>query len=129
VLYLLHFDQPLGNAKHYLGVTGEDRLRERLKEHAEGRGAALTRAVFKRGIKVYLARVFPELGYEQEKRMKANISFKNVCPLCCPLLEGMRAEYFEVSPARPDQPPERAIWDNRPPLSFPPSAPQKRGPA
>jgi len=129
VLYLLHFDQPLGNAKHYLGATSEDRLQQRLREHAEGRGASLTRAVFKRGIKVYLARVFPEMSFEHEKRMKKNISFKNVCPLCCPLLEQLKADAFEVSPARPHQPPERAIWDNRPPLSFPPSGQQKRGPA
>lgn len=119
MLYLLHFDQPIGRAQHYLGCCGEDQLQRRLRDHASGRGAAIVRAVIKRGFAIYLARVFPELGFEQEKRLKKNVSFKNLCPLCCPLLLRMRSDAMRLNTVDLTAQPQRAIWDARPPLSFP----------
>ena len=49
VTYLLHFTEPIGHAKHYVGSALASRLDERMAEHASGRGAALTREACKRG--------------------------------------------------------------------------------
>jgi len=116
MLYLLHFERPLSKAQHYLGWCREDRLSERLTEHARQKGAALTRAVVQRGIPIYLARVFPELGNVQEQKIKRASHFKNLCPLCCPLFEKLKGDHVLVNPPRPATPPQRAIWDWRPRL-------------
>lgn len=39
-IYILHFDDPLAHAQHYVGMTGN--LRQRLEAHASGTGARLT---------------------------------------------------------------------------------------
>lgn len=39
-VYILHFDDPLAHAQHYVGMTGN--LRTRLEAHATGNGARLT---------------------------------------------------------------------------------------
>lgn len=120
MLYLLHFDRPLGRARHYLGCTTEARLHTRLREHAAGKGASLTRAVFARAIPVYLARIFPQLSYDDERRIKNGGNLRNYCPLCCPLLERLKRDAYLIDPSPAAQTPTRAIWDYRPPLDFPP---------
>lgn len=116
MLYLLHFDKPLNNFQHYLGCCSEHGLEARLLRHARGQGSALTKRVSERNIPIYLARVFPEMSFEQEKRIKIASHFKNLCPICCPLFEHLKADVKLIDPRRPYQPPPRAIWDWRPPL-------------
>jgi len=129
VIYLIHFDKPIGKARHYLGTCNDNRLEARLIEHARGHGARLTKAVADRGIPMWLARVFPELSFEQEKRIKRDVSFKNLCPLCCPMLERLKSQATLIDPKRPDAPPARAIWDARPPLNFPEPPDAEKAPA
>ncbi|WP_013334863.1 GIY-YIG nuclease family protein [Gloeothece verrucosa] len=52
-VYLLHYEQPIGNknnplesAQHYLGST--DNLASRLLEHRKGNGAKITAAFFQK---------------------------------------------------------------------------------
>lgn len=47
-LYILHFDEPLAHACHYVGCTTQ--LRKRLETHAAGHGSRLTRELKARGI-------------------------------------------------------------------------------
>ena len=45
-VYLLHFDRPFKHARHYVGFFEDaDKVASRLQRHADGDGAALTRAV------------------------------------------------------------------------------------
>ena len=52
MVYLIHFDQKLHHAQHYLGFVdgGEDRLQSRLEYHRKGIGSKLLRAVAQKGI-------------------------------------------------------------------------------
>lgn len=54
MIYILQFDPPLGGTKHkatyYIGWCEDNQLERRLKQHREGRGAAITRAAAERGI-------------------------------------------------------------------------------
>lgn len=47
-IYVLHFDQPLAHAEHYVGCT--DNIRARVTAHALGAGSRLTRELYARGI-------------------------------------------------------------------------------
>ena len=68
MVYLLHFDRPLGHAKHYTGSTTRS-VEERVAEHVAGRGANLTAKAIAAGITLTLARTWPG-GRETEARMK-----------------------------------------------------------
>lgn len=60
-IYILQFDQPLGNAKHtaqyYIGSALD--VTARFKEHQTGQGAAITRACVERGISFKVVAVIP----------------------------------------------------------------------
>ncbi len=80
--YLIHFKEPLGRARHYLGMSGD--IAERLVRHAKGKGAAIMRAVKKKGIEWDVVRDWRcETIYDAEqleKSLKGN-STRN-CPVC-----------------------------------------------
>lgn len=113
MIYLLHFDQPVGTARHYLGTCLDDRLDQRLLEHARGNGANLVRVAMKRGIKVRLARTIPNQHSAVERQLKNAGHMKKLCPLCCPMLAHFKAEAYVLDPKRGEQPPARAILDWR----------------
>jgi predicted GIY-YIG superfamily endonuclease len=52
MIYLLRFTEPLGTPRHtaryYLGYTSRRRVADRLAEHRNGEGAAITRAAVER---------------------------------------------------------------------------------
>jgi len=122
MLYLLHFDKPLGFARHYLGCCAENRLQARLREHATGQGARLTARASAGGVTMYLARVFPEMSYEQEKRYKVASHFDKLCPLCCPMLARLAEPAYAINNPTTDNVPSRGIIDWRP-LNYPPRPP------
>lgn len=113
-MYIIHFEPDVSGYVHYVGACEPRRLEARLIEHARGHGSSLTKRAHARGVKMYLARVFPELGYEDEKRIKRASHFKDYCPLCCPMLASLKDQVYEIDKDRPEQPPQRAIWDWRP---------------
>lgn len=85
-VYLIHFDRPLGDpnnprgtASHYIGYT--DNLERRLKEHAEGRGAAIMRAVWLAGIPWHVVRTW-EGGRDLERKLKRRKKARCLCPIC-----------------------------------------------
>lgn len=86
VVYLLHFDRPLGNpenrraqAQHYLGYA--DRLDRRALQHLTGRGAKITQALFARGIGFQIARVWPG-SRAFERKLKNRKEAPKLCPIC-----------------------------------------------
>lgn len=78
VVYLLHFDQPFGHARHYMGWSSW--LAQRLFNHEFGSGANLLRHVKKAGITWTLAAVWPGTRVD-ERRMK-NHGHARRCPIC-----------------------------------------------
>lgn len=114
MIYLLHFDPPVGKSKHYLGYCADDRLAERMREHALGSGATLTAEAVKRGCSIYLARTYPGGSRSLERLMKNGPALKRSCPLCCPMFASLKQQVYQLDTTRPDQPPPRAVLDWRP---------------
>ena len=80
VVYLLHFDQPLAHAKHYLGYTNN--LERRIKEHRRGHsGSHIMRVLKQRGIGFVVARTWEGGTRADERRMKGRGKGR-MCPIC-----------------------------------------------
>jgi hypothetical protein len=86
MVYLIHFDVPLGDlcnprgrAQHYIGYT-ED-LEQRLEQHRNGNGSAIMAAVSEAGIPWRLVRVW-EGGRDVERRLKRQHNAPRLCPIC-----------------------------------------------
>ncbi len=78
-VYLLHFNQPLAHAKHYIGVASD--LEVRLHQHGLASGAKLMQAVKRAGISWVLARVW--IGdRELERALKLQHNTPRLCPIC-----------------------------------------------
>jgi predicted GIY-YIG superfamily endonuclease len=85
VVYLLHFDQPIGDlhnprgfASHYTGWTLD--LPARLIDHAQGRGARLMQVVGELGIGWQLARIWT--GTRARERSLKQRGATRRCPVC-----------------------------------------------
>jgi hypothetical protein len=85
VIYLLHFDRPIGDpanprgfASHYTGWTLD--LPARLAAHAAGRGARLMEVVGERGIGWQLARIWT--GPRARERSLKQRGAARRCPVC-----------------------------------------------
>ena len=90
-VYLLHFSEPFGHARHYLGWApdGAAALRRRLAKHDRGAGSVLTAAATAAGITLTLARTWPGSRAE-ERRMKGRTPHGSKghgyrCPVCKPM--------------------------------------------
>lgn len=84
VIYLLHFDQPVSHALHYLGSTTPTNFDKRMRAHANGYGSNLTTRVFKTGIPISIAYMWLTPSRELERKLKNNGHFKRICPVCSP---------------------------------------------
>jgi hypothetical protein len=84
-VYLLHFDEPFGHARHYLGYASPGNLHFRLGHHAAGSGANLLRHVAKAGIGWSLARTWK--GDRHRERQLKQHGKTRACPMCRPELE------------------------------------------
>ncbi len=98
-IYLLHLDPPVGRAAHYLGSCYSERLPERMKEHAHGRGAALTAAAVKGGSRFILAATWTTDDRSLEQRMKQAGHLKKKCPICRLGGEQLALPIFDPQPA------------------------------
>ncbi|MSQ10518.1 MAG: hypothetical protein EXR52_05870 [Dehalococcoidia bacterium] len=77
-VYLLHFSEPIGAARHYLGWSGG--LEARLAAHGSGRGGRATKALVARGGSFALARTWPG-GRALETHLRKR-GPKRLCPIC-----------------------------------------------
>jgi len=78
-VYLLHFDEPFGHARHYSGWASN--LEGRLRHHERGTGANLLRHVRNAGIGWTLARTWTG-DRNLERRLKNRGGAARLCPLC-----------------------------------------------
>ena len=84
--YLLHFDQPIGHSRHYLGWTVD--LHARLDCHRSGfrDRCVLTYEASRRGIGFRLARTWVAVPIAHEKQLKRQRNGPRFCPICNPSL-------------------------------------------
>ena len=82
-VYLLHFDQPLGNerhqASHYLGSTSD--LPGRLAAHRAGKSARMLEVLHERGIGFVCVRTWAG-GRDFERKLKNRKKARSLCPVC-----------------------------------------------
>lgn len=86
IIYLLHFDRPIGFARHYLGRSTLARLEKRLADHAKGHGAALTREAVRRQIGFHVAQLWITQDSKAEQRLKVRSHYGKLCTICNPAL-------------------------------------------
>lgn len=84
-VYLIHFENEFGHAKHYLGAAGRS-IRTRVGMHFSGTGANLTKRVLDSGIEMKVSRVWPTATHEEafdlEKKLKQQGGRSRMCPFC-----------------------------------------------
>ena len=78
-IYLIHFDQPFGHARHYIGWARN--LDARLDHHRRGTGANLIKHVNNAGITWRVARVWENRDRNYERTLKQR-GHTRKCPIC-----------------------------------------------
>lgn len=82
-VYLLHFAEPFGHARHYLGWASAGNLSRRLAHHGTEAGARLMWHAAKAGVGWELARTWPG-DRRLERRLKNIGGHGRLCPACHP---------------------------------------------
>lgn len=90
IVYLLHFDRPLGGDKHqaihYVGFSKNKRtLGLRIEHHRKGHaGCSITNALKEHGIGFTLAKIFEGVERTFERKLKNTKKVAPYCPICNP---------------------------------------------
>ena len=88
MLYLLHATKDLarpttGGVRHYIGFAQEDKIWQRLKQHAGNRSdVKIVRAFHNVGAELLLVRVWPGATRDDERRVKSQRHTSLLCPIC-----------------------------------------------
>lgn len=85
MIYVIHFDQPLAHAQHYIGFVDGDayQVAARLQEHRAGWGARILDECNRRGITYDVVATFPG-DRNEERRLKNHKNGARKCPICSP---------------------------------------------
>lgn len=79
-IYLIHFDEKLCHAQHYIGFTTN--LDKRLELHRKSRGAKIIAAINQLGLPWRLARTWEKRPKAFERELKNCKNAKQLCPIC-----------------------------------------------
>lgn len=111
VVYLLHFDRPVGPYRHYTGLARSMLLMQRMRQHGHGNGANLTKRAVSNGTALYLVRrTFVDRPHA-EKAIKYRGHAKTRCPICTPsLLDAGGEGMLYRLPALPEMTWEPMKW-------------------
>jgi hypothetical protein len=88
MLYLIHSNKALHRTptiatQHYLGFSEEDKIWQRLKQHASNQSRAkIVRAFHNLGAELYLVRAWPGATRDDERRVKNSGHQNLLCPIC-----------------------------------------------
>lgn len=78
--YLIHLNENLAHARHYIGFT-EGYPHNRLKEHKVGLGARMLEVCNERGIDYDIVRTWKG-DRKLERRLKNRKNAAKLCPIC-----------------------------------------------
>ena len=81
MVYLIHFEEKLHHAQHYIGFVEKD-LKQRIKKHKNNKGAKLLIAVNQKGIQWEVVRVWETGDRTLERKLKNCKKARCFCPLC-----------------------------------------------
>jgi predicted GIY-YIG superfamily endonuclease len=87
-VYLIHFNEKLHHAQHYIGYT--DDLNARMDRHMAGLGSKLIKAVIEAGITFKIAKV-----WEGDRSLERSLKNKKKARLFCPCCAGERPTYVK----------------------------------
>lgn len=92
LVYVIHLEQPLAHARHYVGWTKDSwNFRLRMAHHRAGSGARMMAAVGKAGIR-WAPVLVMDGTRDDERRLKNG---KNVGKRLCPVCAGARLVCFD----------------------------------
>lgn len=81
MIYIIHFEDKLHHAQHYVGYYKKGNLRQRLNEHRSGRGARILQVCNERNINYWVARLMPG-DRNRERQIKNAKCTPKYCPVC-----------------------------------------------
>jgi predicted GIY-YIG superfamily endonuclease len=116
-VYLLHFEEPVDGARHYVGITTYARLGARMIEHTTGRGARLTSSACRVGVAWRLAHVWRTDQAALEPTLIGMAERAPLCPVCRQVSSGI-----PYRPTRKGGAAKRRLFDRfhlDPRVSFP----------
>ena len=76
-VYLLHFDDPIEHAQHYIGYSKN--LCRRMKEHRSGKGSPLVKVT--KG-KFSIVRIWKDKNIKFERKLHNYKNSRKLCPIC-----------------------------------------------
>lgn len=82
VIYLLHFEQPIGHCRHYIGRSTLGNIEARLARHSAGHAARLTSIAAAKGIGFVLGNLWITPDREAERTFKTRWPSKKLCTTC-----------------------------------------------
>lgn len=82
LVYLIHFEQKLHHAQHYLGFCEKGNLESRFETHRAGAGAKILRALNQRGIDYNIVRIWKNVDRNFERQLKNKKKTRCFCPKC-----------------------------------------------
>jgi predicted GIY-YIG superfamily endonuclease len=81
MVYLIHFEEKLHHAQHYIGFVDKN-LQQRIKKHRSNKGAKLLVAANSKGIPWEVVRVWEDGNRELERKLKNCKKALCFCPIC-----------------------------------------------
>lgn len=82
MVYLIHLDQKLAHAGHYLGFCEDNDPARRIARHKAGNGSRLLRAANAAGIDYAVVRVWQDADRNFERKLKNRKNTPQLCPIC-----------------------------------------------
>lgn len=82
MVYLIHFDDKLHHAQHYLGFTESETMEQRIARHRSGSGAKILRACNEAGISYEVVKTWPAGTRDFERSLKKRKCARKMCPVC-----------------------------------------------
>ena len=79
-VYLIHFDEKLCHAQHYIGWAKD--VTARCKAHKSGNGSKLMAAVEILGLPWNVVRTWKNQDRNFERKLKNQKNAKRLCPIC-----------------------------------------------
>ena len=82
-VYLICFNEKFYHCKHYIGYTNGE-VTDRFDKHKSGHGAKILKALNEKEIDYEVVRVWEDVDYDFERKLKNQKNSSRYCPKCKP---------------------------------------------